>query len=97
MEFTIKNTGARTGAETAQVYVSDQQCSVPRPPQELKSFQKVHLKTGESRRVTLELDETAFRFWNPASKAWTVEPGEFEIRVGSSSRDIRLHATINLK
>jgi beta-glucosidase len=97
VEFTIKNTGTRAGAEVAQVYVSDQQCSVPRPLQELKSFQKVQLKTGESRQVTLELDETAFRFWNPASKAWTVEPGEFEIRVGSSSRDIRLHATINLK
>ena len=96
VQFTVKNTGKLAGVEVAQVYVTDRQCSMPRPPQELKGFQKVQLKPGESRRITLELDETAFRFWSPVSKSWTVERGEFEIRVGSSSRDIRLRGTVTL-
>ena len=90
VSFTLKNVGKRPGAEVAQVYVSDKVCSVPRPPQELKAFQKVRLDAGKSKRVEIELSSEAFRFWNPATKQWTVEPGEFEIRVGASSADIRL-------
>ena len=96
ISFLLKNTGKRSGAEVAQVYVSDKACSVPRPPQELKAFEKVRLGAGKSKRVDLELGPEAFRFWNPATKQWTVEPGEFEIRVGASSGDIRLKATVQL-
>lgn len=94
--FTVKNTGRREGAETSQVYVSDTQCSVPRPVQELKGFQKVFLKPDESKRVEIQLDEEAFRFWHPDTKRWKVEPGEFEIRVGASSSDVRLKQTVRL-
>ena len=89
----LKNAGGVPGAETVQVYVRDVQSSVPRPEQELKAFQKLVLKPGESKTVELELNAGAFRFWNPETRAWTVETGEFEIRAGSSSRDIRLTKT----
>ena len=96
LNFLLKNTGKRPGAEVAQVYVSDKQCSVPRPVQELKAFQKVRLEPGKSQRVQIELGPEAFRFWNPATKQWTIEPGEFEIRVGANSADIRLRKSIQL-
>jgi beta-glucosidase len=96
LSFTLKNTGSRPGAEVAQVYVSPRQCSVLRPPQELKGFEKVELKSGQSRRVELTLDAQAFRFWHPEKKTWVVEPGEFEIRVGASSADIRMKKAVQL-
>jgi beta-glucosidase len=90
VSFTIKNTGKRDGAETAQIYVGDVKCSVPRPPKELKGFKKLFLKVGESKKVDVVLDKSAFAFWHPEKKKWVVEPGDFDILVGSSSRDIRL-------
>ncbi|MEI6645636.1 MAG: glycoside hydrolase family 3 C-terminal domain-containing protein [bacterium] len=96
LSFTLKNIGKRPGAEVAQVYVSDKVCSVPRPLQELKAFQKVQLGAGKSKRVEIELGSEAFRFWNPATKKWTIEPGEFEIHVGASSADIRLKEAVRV-
>ncbi len=97
VSFRVKNTGAVAGAEVAQVYVHDAVASVPRPEQELKGFQRVFLKPGESRRIRLVLDERALSFFDPGKKAWLVEPGAFEIRVGSSSRRIRLAKTITVQ
>jgi beta-glucosidase len=94
--FTLTNTGKRDGAEVAQVYVADQKCSVPRPPKELKGFKKVFLKAGETKPVEVLLDKSAFSFWNPKTKKWTVEPGRFDILVGASSRDIRAKETVKL-
>jgi len=94
--FTVKNTGDMDGAEIAQLYVGDLVCSVPRPVKELKGFKKVFLKKGESTTVTIQLGKSAFSFWNPETKKWTVEPGDFDILVGSSSRDIRLNKTVTL-
>jgi beta-glucosidase len=93
----LSNIGKRDGAEVVQLYVADQQCSVPRPPKELKGFKKVFLKAGESKVVKIELDSSAFSFWSPKKKKWTVEPGKFELLVGSSSRDIRQKGTLSLK
>jgi beta-glucosidase len=76
--------------------VGDPECSVPRPVKELKGFKKVFLKKGEAQTVTIELDKSAFSFWDPETKKWTLEPGKFNILVGSSSRDIRLNDTITL-
>ncbi len=92
----VKNTGERAGKEVVQVYVSDRASSLPRPPKELKGFAKVALRPGESKVVEFVLDERAFAFYDPYEKRWVVEPGEFEILVGSSSRDIRAKATVNL-
>jgi beta-glucosidase len=89
VSLNLTNTGKCPGAETAQLYVRDVKCTVPRPQKELKGFGKVFLKPGESKPVVFELDDASFAFWNPKTKKWTVEPGEFEILIGSSSRDIR--------
>lgn len=88
--FTVTNTGGRAGAEVPQVYVRDVEATVDRPLQELKGFVKVLLAPGESRRVSLSLDDRAFAFWSVREHRWVVEAGDFEIRVGASSRDIRL-------
>ncbi|AGL15656.1 glycoside hydrolase family 3 C-terminal domain-containing protein [Actinoplanes sp. N902-109] len=94
--LTVTNTGDRDGAEVVQVYVTDPQASVFRPEQELRGFARVFLAAGASQTVTVPLGRRAFAFWHPALRRWTVEGGEFGIRVGSSSRDIRLEATLNL-
>lgn len=97
VKVTVKNAGERAGKEVVQLYVGDRQSSLPRPPQELKGFHKVALGPGESAVVEFTLDRRAFAFYDPYKKDWVVEPGEFEIRVGSSSRDIRARATVTLE
>jgi beta-glucosidase len=92
----VTNTGLRAGAEVVQLYVRDVASSVPRPDRELKDFAKVHLEPGESRLLTLTLDRRAFAFWDVTSHQWQVEPGRFDILVGSSSRDIRVTGSIEL-
>jgi beta-glucosidase len=93
----VRNTGPVGGAEVVQLYVRDVASTVARPPQELKGFEKVWLGTGEEATVTFALDSRAFSSWDEWSHGWVVERGEFEIRVGASSRDIRLTATLELE
>jgi beta-glucosidase len=97
ISLTVKNTGAMSGKEVVQVYVRDVQSSLARPPKELKQFAKIELKPGEAQTLRLTLDARAFAFYDPYTKRWTVEPGEFEILVGSSSRDIRLRWTVKMQ
>ena len=85
----VTNAGGVRGAEVVQCYVHDVESSVARPPHELAAFAKVWLDPGEARDVTLLVEDRAFAFWDVDAHAWTVEPGEFELRVGTSSRDIR--------
>ncbi len=94
ISITVKNTGAVAGKEVVQVYVRDAQASLARPLKELKRFAKVELKPGEAKPIRFSLDGRAFAFYDPYAKRWVVEPGEFEILVGSSSRDIRARATL---
>ncbi len=89
VEFEVVNTGARAGAEVAQVYVGEVNPGLPRPVRELKGFEKVWLKPGESTKVSIMLDKQAFAYYDVASKRWTVKPGSFLIGVGSSSRRMR--------
>ena len=96
VSFTVSNTGRRAGAEVAQVYVGDSECSVPRPQKELKGFEKVALKPGESRRVTVVLPPDAFSFWSLDEHRFLVEPGEFKISVGNSSANLPLSGSVNL-
>ncbi len=93
VSVTVTNTGAVAGKETVQLYISDPEASLPRPPRELKAFAKVALAPGERATVSFELDERDFAFYNPGEKRWTAEPGTFTVRVGSSSRDIRAEAS----
>jgi beta-glucosidase len=76
------------------VYVHDVSSVLLRPEQELRGFAKVHLAPGASRRVTIALGRRAFAVWDVSSKAWKVEAGDFEVRVGASSRDIRHRAVV---
>ncbi len=91
VRFEIENTGNFDAAEVAQVYVQDVQSSLPRPLKELKGFQKIFLKAGEKRSVSIALGQNAFAFYDPGKQSWVAEKGEFKILVGSSSRDIRLN------
>jgi len=92
----IKNAGSVRGRETVQLYIEDCECSVVRPLKELKGFQKVELKPGQSRLVTFQLDWRHFSFWNPKIKDWDAERGKFVIHLGSSVKDIRLKQEIEL-
>ena len=96
VSFTLRNIGSRTGAEVVQVYIAPAAGVVPSPcpVQWLAGFAKIELEPGEERQVVLRLDETAFRKWDASLHHWRVYPGEYEIRVASSSRDIRLAASI---
>jgi beta-glucosidase len=92
----VKNAGDVPGKEVVQLYVGDKEASLPRPPKELKAFAKVALRPGESTTVSFVLDQRALAFYDPYQMQWRVEAGEFDILVGSSSRDIRARATVNL-
>jgi beta-glucosidase len=89
-QFEIQNTGARDGAETAQLYVHQDKPALPRPEKELKGFKKVFLKAGEVKTISVPLDRRALAFYDPAKGKWVVEKDQFNILVGGSSRDIRL-------
>lgn len=82
----VKNSGKYAGEEVVQMYVRDLFSSVTRPVKELKGFRKIHLEPGESKTVTIEILPEHLSFTN-INKEYTVEPGDFEIMVGSSSRD----------
>lgn len=92
----ITNTGRVTGKEIVQLYVRDIQSTFARPEKELKGFQKVELKPGQTKTVSFTLDREAFWYFDVSKNTWSIEPGDFEILVGASSRDIRLAGTVNL-
>lgn len=96
-EFTLTNTGKMDGAEVAQLYISAKCYGVYRPAKELKGFQKVFLKAGESKRVTIRLDDKAFRYFNVKTDRFEVESGEYEILIGASVADIRLSSSVKVK
>lgn len=96
VSVTVKNVGDRAGKEVVQLYVRDAAASLPRPPKELKRFAKISLAPGEAQTVRFELDERDLAFYDPDRKAWVAEPGEFEVLIGSSSRDIRARALFRL-
>ena len=85
---TVTNTSDVDASETVQVYVAPGKADVARPKHELKGFTKVFLKSGESKTVTIDLDERAFAYWSEKYNDWHVESGEYAIEVGVSSRDI---------
>jgi beta-glucosidase len=84
--FTVTNTGQVDGAEVAQLYVGEKSAPVPRPPRELKGFQKVFLKAGDSQQVTLQLDQRSFEYWNVNIEKWDAPQDTYNVWVGSSSQ-----------
>ncbi len=96
VSFSIRNTGRRAGAETAQVYVRQEKSTLPRPEKELKGFKKIFLAPGQEKRVTITLRQDAFQYYYDREGRWILEPGVFDILVGSSSKEIRLKGKVNL-
>lgn len=97
VSFTLTNTGNMDGAEIAQVYVSCKNGSVFRPKKELKGFAKVFLKAGESKTVTVPLDDKAFRYFNIKTDRWEVESADYEIAVASNVQNVHLTAVVTVK
>jgi beta-glucosidase len=93
----VRNTGKRAGAEVAQLYVGDpSSAAAPEPPNQLQGFAKVELAPGQRTRVTFTLPAQAFSYWDSTAHAWRVAGGAYQIRVGDSSRDLPLTATVHL-
>lgn len=94
--LTVTNTGSCAGAEVVQLYVAKPDATIFRPAKELKGFTKVQLEAGESKTVTIPLDDKAFRYWNVKTDRWEVEGGSYQLLVGASSVDIRLTAAVTV-
>ena len=92
----VTNTGSVAGAEIIQLYVSDKNATIEKPLQELKEYRKEFLKPKETKEVTFILDQTAFGYYDTNSKKFKAEAGRYEIRIGCSSKDLRLNSTITL-
>jgi len=96
LSFDLANSGKVAGTEIVQLYLRDMVSSVVRPLKELKGFQKVQLKPGETRRVNFTIDRDTLSFFN-SKLAWGAEAGDFKLMVGSASDDIRLESTLTLR
>lgn len=93
---TVANTGKRAGAQVIQVYVAPPKSSVDRPVRELKGFARVELNPGESRAVTVQLRPSALAYYDISGKNWKIEAGEYQIEVGTSSRDLPLNTKVTV-
>lgn len=96
VSLTVTNTGSVAGTEIVQLYVAKKSSELFRPAKELKGFARVTLATGEKQRITITLDDKAFRFWNVKANRWEIEGGEYELLVGASVEDIRLCEKISV-
>ena len=90
VSLTVTNTGSVAGTEIVQLYIAKKNSELFRPEKELKGFARVTLAPGEKQRITIMLDDKAFRFWNVKANRWEIEGGEYELLVGASVEDIRL-------
>jgi beta-glucosidase len=97
VSFDIKNVGTVYGREVVQIYVKDDEASLPRPLKELKGFIKVDLQPGETKSITHKLDREAWGFYEERGAHWVAESGSFKICVAASSTDIRLSGDATLK
>jgi len=97
LSFNLSNTGKVAGSEAVQVYVTQKKASVMRPAKELKGFDKVKLQAGESKLVQIDLPVKDWGFYDESSKQWKVEPGQFLIQVGASSRDIKQKVEVTVE
>lgn len=97
VSVTVKNTGHVAGREVVQLYVRDCESTVIRPVKELKGFEKIELAPGESKVIVFTLERNAFAFYSDKIHDWFVESGDFEVMIGSSSRDIKLSSVIHVE
>lgn len=97
VELRVRNSGKIAGAEVVQLYVQDEQASVERPLIELKRFERVELKPGESRIIRFRLYRRDLSFWDINSHNWKAEPGIFVLHAGNSTENLPLKTSFNLK
>ena len=97
VSLTVTNTGSVAGTEIVQLYTAKKNSELFRPAKELKGFARVTLAPGEKQRITIMLDDKAFRFWNVKANRWEIEGGEYELLVGASVEDIRLCEKISVQ
>ena len=97
VSLTVTNTGSVAGTEIVQLYISKKDGQIFRPIKELKGFARVTLAPGEKQRITIALDDKAFRFWNVKANRWEIEGGAYELLVGASVEDIRLCEKISVQ
>ncbi len=96
VKLTLKNTGKVAGAEVVQIYVKQAKPSVERPDKELKAFKKIFLQPGESKELSVTLNQDAFSYYDDKKNSWVADAGQYTILAGSSSRDIRLSKNVEL-
>lgn len=96
VSFDVTNSGGMAGAEVAQLYISEQSPKVYRPNKELKGFVRVFLNPGETKNLTIKLDSASFSYFKLKKKAFGYDPGNFDILVGASSKDIRLRGSVTI-
>ena len=92
----MKNTGARAGDEVVQMYVSHEGSKVARPVEELEGFARVSLRAGETKTVTLPLAAKALAYWDEGAKEFVVEKDRVMVKVGGSSDDLPLKASVQV-
>jgi beta-glucosidase len=98
VKFTLRNTGASAGAEVAQLYLSlPSTANALQPPRALKGFRRIELASGKSARISIGLDDRALSYWDVVSHSWKIAPGVYTVSIGSSSRDLRLSGTFEIK
>ena len=95
VSFDLTNIGDIGGHEVTQLYIRDIESSHVQPFKRLKKFNKYFIKVDEIKKITFELNSNDFKYWNPDLKNWYLQPGQFEIQIGSSSADIHLSQTIS--
>ena len=95
VSFDVTNNGSHAAAEVAQLYVGDTHAGVPRPPKELKGFSKIYLQPGETRHVSIPLDQRSLSYYDVKTHNWKADPGVFNIYVGRSEADIQLEGKLN--
>lgn len=96
VSFDITNTGTMAGAEIVQLYIQNPEGEEIRPEKELRNFAKIYLEPGETKTVTMELNDRAFSYYHMGIHDWYAESGEYQILIGASSRDIRLRQSIQI-
>ncbi len=92
----VTNTGSMDGMEVVQLYVANSSKKIIRPSHELKGFEKVHIRRGDTRTVTFELSKRSFAYFETKMKDWAVESGDYVIQIGKSSRNIVLEETVHV-
>jgi beta-glucosidase len=97
MSVTVQNTGKVDGAEVVQLYATQKNAPVLRPTKELKGFEKVFLKAGESKTITIPVKVHDLAYWDEKSSDWKVDAGEYQLHLGTSAGDIRYTTPIEVK